>query len=38
MYRGDDVSIFWNRKTETPEHEYSRTVSVIPTFYIIVII
>lgn len=27
MYRGDDVSIFWNRKTETPEHEYSRTVS-----------
>jgi translation initiation factor 3 subunit B len=38
MYRGDDVSIFWNRKTETPEHEYSRTVSVIPTFYTIVII
>jgi hypothetical protein len=27
MYRGDDVSIFWNRKTEAPEHEYSRTVS-----------
>ncbi|CAO3684189.1 unnamed protein product [Umbelopsis ramanniana] len=25
MYRADDVSIFWNRKTETPEHEYSRT-------------
>ncbi|KAI8391263.1 eukaryotic translation initiation factor eIF2A-domain-containing protein [Radiomyces spectabilis] len=25
MYRGDDVSIFWNRKTENPEHVYSRT-------------
>ncbi|KAL9539140.1 hypothetical protein MBANPS3_010444 [Mucor bainieri] len=25
MYRGDDVSIFWNRKTESPEHVYSRT-------------
>lgn len=28
MYRADDVSIFWNRKTETPEHEYSRTVRI----------
>jgi translation initiation factor 3 subunit B len=27
MYRGDDVSIFWNRKTDAPEHVYSRTVS-----------
>jgi hypothetical protein len=27
MYRGDDVSIFWNRKTDSPEHVYSRTVS-----------
>ncbi|KAI8979412.1 eukaryotic translation initiation factor eIF2A-domain-containing protein [Mycotypha africana] len=25
MYKGDDVSIFWNRKTESPEHVYSRT-------------
>ncbi|KAI8052584.1 eukaryotic translation initiation factor eIF2A-domain-containing protein [Gilbertella persicaria] len=25
MYRGDDVSIFWNRKTEAPEHVYTRT-------------
>ncbi|RUS14008.1 hypothetical protein BC938DRAFT_477575, partial [Jimgerdemannia flammicorona] len=25
MYRADDVSIFWNRKTEAPEHVYSRT-------------
>ncbi|KAI9472227.1 MAG: eukaryotic translation initiation factor eIF2A-domain-containing protein [Benjaminiella poitrasii] len=25
MYRGDDVSIFWNRKTDAPEHVYSRT-------------
>ncbi|KAI8641473.1 eukaryotic translation initiation factor eIF2A-domain-containing protein [Parasitella parasitica] len=25
MYRGDDVSIFWNRKAESPEHVYSRT-------------
>ncbi|KAI7859386.1 eukaryotic translation initiation factor eIF2A-domain-containing protein [Circinella umbellata] len=25
MYRGDDVSIFWNRKTEKPDHVYSRT-------------
>lgn len=29
MYRGDDVSIFWNRKTDAPEHVYSRTVSSI---------
>lgn len=29
MYRGDDVSIFWNRKTDAPEHVYSRTVSPI---------
>lgn len=26
MYRGDDVSIYWNRKSEKPEHVYSRTV------------
>ncbi|CAO3648577.1 unnamed protein product [Cunninghamella blakesleeana] len=24
MYRNDDVSIFWNRKTEEPEHVYTR--------------
>jgi hypothetical protein len=29
MYRGDDVSIFWNRKTDSPEHVYSRTVSLL---------
>lgn len=32
MYRGDDVSIFWNRKTDAPEHVYSRTVSRIFAF------
>ncbi|RUS14352.1 hypothetical protein BC937DRAFT_93938 [Endogone sp. FLAS-F59071] len=25
LYRADDVSIFWNMKTEAPEHVYSRT-------------
>ncbi|KAI8369877.1 eukaryotic translation initiation factor eIF2A-domain-containing protein [Choanephora cucurbitarum] len=25
MYRGDDVSIFWNGKSESPEHVYTRT-------------
>ncbi|KAI8384078.1 eukaryotic translation initiation factor eIF2A-domain-containing protein [Blakeslea trispora] len=25
MYRGDDVSIFWNKKSESPEHVYTRT-------------
>ncbi|OZJ01882.1 hypothetical protein BZG36_05011 [Bifiguratus adelaidae] len=25
MYRGDDVSIYWNRKSEQPDHEHSRT-------------
>ncbi|KAI8981006.1 eukaryotic translation initiation factor eIF2A-domain-containing protein [Pilobolus umbonatus] len=25
MYTGDDVSIFWNRKSEPPEHVYSRS-------------
>ncbi|RGB25416.1 eukaryotic translation initiation factor eIF2A-domain-containing protein [Rhizophagus diaphanus] len=24
LYRGDDVSIFWNRKTEPPEEEHKR--------------
>ncbi|CAO3590975.1 unnamed protein product [Absidia cylindrospora] len=24
MYRGDDVSIFWNRKSEEPEHVHTR--------------
>ncbi|KAI8339083.1 WD40-repeat-containing domain protein [Chlamydoabsidia padenii] len=24
MYRGDDVSIFWNRKSEDPEHVHTR--------------
>jgi translation initiation factor 3 subunit B len=27
MYRGDDVGVFWNRKTESPEHVHTRTVS-----------
>lgn len=26
MYRGDDVSIFWNRKSEDPEHVHTRQV------------
>ncbi|ORX90879.1 translation initiation factor eIF-3b [Basidiobolus meristosporus CBS 931.73] len=25
MYRGEEVSIFWNRKTEAPDHVHSRT-------------
>ncbi|KAL1921130.1 uncharacterized protein VTP21DRAFT_10846 [Calcarisporiella thermophila] len=25
LYRGDEVSIFWNQKTEAPEHVHSRT-------------
>lgn len=29
LYRGDDVSIFWNRKTEPPEEEHKRVVSII---------
>jgi translation initiation factor 3 subunit B len=27
MYRGDDVSIYWNRKAESPEHVHTRPVS-----------
>ncbi|KAK9729359.1 Translation initiation factor 3 subunit b [Basidiobolus ranarum] len=25
MYRGEEVSIFWNKKTEAPDHVHSRT-------------
>lgn len=29
LYKGDDVSVFWNRKGDSPEHVYSRTVGFI---------
>jgi translation initiation factor 3 subunit B len=32
MYRGDDVSIFWNRKSEDPEHVHTRQVKERRTF------
>lgn len=33
MYKGDDVSVFWNRKSDPPEHVYTRAVSYYTYLY-----